>query len=193
MAKDIIVPAAGESVTEADIVEWKKSDGDYVEMDEALVELETDKASMDLTAEAAGILSISIEDGTVNVGDVLGSIDTDAKNLRGLQVQFLSKPRLQLMQHQLLFKRNKQQAPMQRDIHLQQQQSKWLKKGWMRHRFKERGVMVALPKTMWHRRNLLKKQRQSHQSINLNPRMCLVVVRLDVKKCLVLEKQWLND
>ena len=83
MAKDIIVPAAGESVTEADIVEWKKSDGDYVEMDEALVELETDKASMDLTAEAAGILSISIEDGTVNVGDVLGSIDTDAKKPEG--------------------------------------------------------------------------------------------------------------
>ena len=37
MAKDIIVPAAGESVTEADIVEWKKESGDYVEMDEALL------------------------------------------------------------------------------------------------------------------------------------------------------------
>ena len=83
MAKDIIVPAAGESVTEADIVEWKKESGDYVEMDEALVELETDKASMDLTAEAAGVLTISIEDGTVNVGDVLGSIDTDAAKPAG--------------------------------------------------------------------------------------------------------------
>ncbi|RAP32730.1 dihydrolipoyllysine-residue succinyltransferase, partial [Candidatus Marinamargulisbacteria bacterium SCGC AG-439-L15] len=80
---EIIVPAAGESVTEADIVEWRKSDGDYVEMDEALLELETDKASMDLTAEVAGTLSISIEDGTVKVGDVLGTIDTSATKPAG--------------------------------------------------------------------------------------------------------------
>ncbi|MDA1354617.1 MAG: dihydrolipoyllysine-residue succinyltransferase, partial [bacterium] len=73
---DIIVPAAGESVTEADIVEWRKSSGDYVQMDEALLELETDKASMDLTAEAAGVLTILIEEGTVQVGDKLGTIDT---------------------------------------------------------------------------------------------------------------------
>ena len=73
---EIIVPAAGESVTEADIVDWYKSAGDYVEMDEPLLELETDKASMDLTAEAAGELTITIEEGTVQVGDVLGVIDT---------------------------------------------------------------------------------------------------------------------
>jgi len=83
MKKEIIVPAAGESVTEADIVEWKKASGDYVEMDEALLELETDKASMDLTAEAAGVLEITIEDGTVNVGDVLGTIDTSAEKPAG--------------------------------------------------------------------------------------------------------------
>lgn len=83
MKKDIIVPAAGESVTEADIVEWKKASGDYVEMDEALVELETDKASMDLTAEAAGILEIIIEEDTVKVGDILGTIDTSAAKPAG--------------------------------------------------------------------------------------------------------------
>ena len=44
MKKDIIIPAAGESVTEADIVSWYKQAGDYVEMDEPLLELETDKA-----------------------------------------------------------------------------------------------------------------------------------------------------
>lgn len=75
---DIIVPAAGESVTEADIVEWRKQSGEYVEMDEALLELETDKASMDLTAEAAGVLTVLIEEGTVQVGDKLGTIDTAA-------------------------------------------------------------------------------------------------------------------
>jgi 2-oxoglutarate dehydrogenase E2 component (dihydrolipoamide succinyltransferase) len=74
MATEIIIPAAGESVTEADIVSWYKNDGDYVQMDEPLVELETDKASMDLAAEAPGILKIDITDGTVKVGQVIGSI-----------------------------------------------------------------------------------------------------------------------
>ena len=74
MKKDIIVPAAGESVTEADIVSWYKSNGEYVEMDEPLVELETDKASMDLAAEVSGVLTISVTEGTVEVGDVIGSI-----------------------------------------------------------------------------------------------------------------------
>ncbi|MBT5855117.1 2-oxoglutarate dehydrogenase complex dihydrolipoyllysine-residue succinyltransferase [bacterium] len=76
---DIIVPAAGESVTEADIAEWKKADGEYVELDEAFVELETDKASMDLNAESAGTLHIKVEEGeTVQVGDVIAQIDTAA-------------------------------------------------------------------------------------------------------------------
>ena len=75
MKVDIIVPAAGESVTEADIASWSKSDGDFVEMDDVLLELETDKASMELNAEATGTLTIVIEEGeTVNVGDVIGYI-----------------------------------------------------------------------------------------------------------------------
>lgn len=74
MSVKIIVPAAGESVTEADISTWYKSDGDFVEMDEALVELETDKASLDLNAEVAGTLKILVEEGTVKVGDVIGEI-----------------------------------------------------------------------------------------------------------------------
>ncbi len=74
MKKDIVIPAAGESVTEADIVSWYKESGDFVEMDEPLLELETDKASMDLTAEISGILEISTNDGTVKVGDIVGSI-----------------------------------------------------------------------------------------------------------------------
>lgn len=74
---DILVPAAGESVTEADIACWLKSDGDHVNMDDELLELETDKASMALTAEAAGQLTILVDDGeTVKVGDVIGRIDT---------------------------------------------------------------------------------------------------------------------
>ncbi len=72
--QEILVPEAGESVTEADIVSWYKASGDYVEQDEALLELETDKASMEMMAEQSGILTISIEEGTVQVGDKLGFI-----------------------------------------------------------------------------------------------------------------------
>jgi 2-oxoglutarate dehydrogenase E2 component (dihydrolipoamide succinyltransferase) len=75
MKIDIIVPAAGESVTEADIASWSKADGEHVEMDEVLLELETDKASMELNAEAAGVLTIVKDEGeTVNVGEVIGYI-----------------------------------------------------------------------------------------------------------------------
>lgn len=80
MKKEIFVPAAGESVTEADIAAWYKSDGDYVEMDEPIVSLETDKASLDLTAEVSGTLNILVAEGeTVNVGDPIGTIDTSAE------------------------------------------------------------------------------------------------------------------
>ena len=79
MIIDIIVPKAGESVTEADIASWMKEDGDFVQMDEAMLELETDKASMELAAEQAGQLKIIIPEGeTVQVGDVIGQIDTSA-------------------------------------------------------------------------------------------------------------------
>ncbi|MBT6120758.1 2-oxoglutarate dehydrogenase complex dihydrolipoyllysine-residue succinyltransferase [bacterium] len=72
--KNIVIPAAGESVTEGEIVEWQKEDGDFVEMDDVLLEIETEKASMELTAEASGTLKISVEEGVVKVGDVIGHI-----------------------------------------------------------------------------------------------------------------------
>jgi 2-oxoglutarate dehydrogenase E2 component (dihydrolipoamide succinyltransferase) len=74
MSHEIKVPSAGESVTEADITTWFKQNGDYVEVDEELVELETDKASLPLTAEVAGILTITVPDGTVKVEQVIGTI-----------------------------------------------------------------------------------------------------------------------
>ena len=76
---DILVPSAGESVSEANIAEWHKKNGDEVVMDEVLLELETDKASLEITAEADGKLNIKVEDGLVKVGDVLGSIIINEK------------------------------------------------------------------------------------------------------------------
>ena len=84
MKKDIVVPAAGESVTEADIAEWKKENGAYVRLDEAIVELETDKASLDLTAEAAGTLCINISEGeTVKVGERGTSVPPNTTRVEG--------------------------------------------------------------------------------------------------------------
>lgn len=77
MAIEIKVPELGESVVEATIVRWFKSEGDPVKIGEALVELETEKANFEVAAEKQGVLSkILKQDGEdVEVGDVLGSIE----------------------------------------------------------------------------------------------------------------------
>jgi 2-oxoglutarate dehydrogenase E2 component (dihydrolipoamide succinyltransferase) len=77
MATEIRVPTLGESVTEATIGKWFKKVGDSVAADETLVELETDKVTVEVPAPAAGVLSeIAAKDGeTVGVGAVLGAID----------------------------------------------------------------------------------------------------------------------
>jgi 2-oxoglutarate dehydrogenase E2 component (dihydrolipoamide succinyltransferase) len=75
MKIDIKVPSVGESVTEALLAEWFKKDGDAVRQDEALFVLETDKVTLEVTAEAAGRLHILVAAGsTVKVGAVVGSI-----------------------------------------------------------------------------------------------------------------------
>jgi 2-oxoglutarate dehydrogenase E2 component (dihydrolipoamide succinyltransferase) len=76
MSTAIVVPALGESVTEATVGKWFKKPGDAVRADEPLVELETDKVTLEVNAPAAGVLSeIVVKEGqTVNVGAVLGAI-----------------------------------------------------------------------------------------------------------------------
>lgn len=81
MAGEIIVPSLGESVSEATIAKWFKKIGDNVTADEPLVELETDKVTMEVNAPASGTLKeIKITEGTtVKVGTLLGVIDINAK------------------------------------------------------------------------------------------------------------------
>lgn len=76
MSVEIKVPPLGESVTEATIAKWFKKEGDYVKVDELLVELETDKVTMEVNAPSAGTLGaiLAQEGDTVSVGAVLGSI-----------------------------------------------------------------------------------------------------------------------
>ncbi len=78
MAIDIKVPAAGESITSANIAKWYKSNGDSVKKGEPLVSLETDKVSNELEAEADGILTITVGEGEeVSIGTVIGKLETD--------------------------------------------------------------------------------------------------------------------
>ncbi|MGV3503347.1 MAG: 2-oxoglutarate dehydrogenase complex dihydrolipoyllysine-residue succinyltransferase [Adhaeribacter sp.] len=75
--KEIKIPAVGESISEVTISKWLKKDGDQVAMDEILCELESDKATFELPAEAAGILRIKAEEGaTIPVGAVICQIET---------------------------------------------------------------------------------------------------------------------
>ena len=79
MAIELKIPSVGESVTQVTIAAWLKEDGDYVEMDEAVAELESDKATVELNAEKSGILKILIEEGEdVEIGVTVATIDTDA-------------------------------------------------------------------------------------------------------------------
>lgn len=76
MSLEIKVPAVGESITEVTVAQWSKSEGDYVEMDEVICELESDKATFEVTAEAAGVLSIKAQEGdTLEIGGLLCEID----------------------------------------------------------------------------------------------------------------------
>ncbi|WP_158932555.1 2-oxoglutarate dehydrogenase complex dihydrolipoyllysine-residue succinyltransferase [Acidisphaera sp. S103] len=78
MATEIVVPALGESVTTATVARWIKQQGDTVAVDEPLVELETDKVTVEVNATAAGVLSsIAVPEGAeVEVGSVLGVVDS---------------------------------------------------------------------------------------------------------------------
>lgn len=76
MALEIKIPAVGESITEVTLAQWLKEDGDYVEMDENIAELESDKATFELPAEKAGILRIIAQEGdTLEIGEVVCKIE----------------------------------------------------------------------------------------------------------------------
>ena len=74
------VPSPGESITEVEIAQWLVADGDYVEKDQAIAEVDSDKATLELPAEASGIITLKAEEGdAVAVGEVVCLIDTSAE------------------------------------------------------------------------------------------------------------------
>ena len=79
MVLEMLVPSPGESISEVEIAEWLVEDGEYVEKDQAIAEIDSDKATLELPAEKSGTIKIIVEEGeTVAVGDVVCLIDTNA-------------------------------------------------------------------------------------------------------------------
>ena len=84
MALEMKVPSPGESITEVEIAQWLVEDGDYVEKDQAVAEVDSDKATLELPAEASGIITLKAEEGdVVEVGEVVCLIDTEAEKPGG--------------------------------------------------------------------------------------------------------------
>ena len=85
MSLEMKVPSPGESITEVEIAEWLVSNGDWVEKDQAIAEVDSDKATLELPAEASGIITLKAEEGdAVAVGAVVCLIDTDAQKPEGI-------------------------------------------------------------------------------------------------------------
>jgi 2-oxoglutarate dehydrogenase E2 component (dihydrolipoamide succinyltransferase) len=81
---DIKVPTVGESISEVTLLKWTKKEGDYVERDEVIAELESEKATFEVNAEKAGTLKLGAKEGdTLKIGDVLASIDETAAKPEG--------------------------------------------------------------------------------------------------------------
>jgi 2-oxoglutarate dehydrogenase E2 component (dihydrolipoamide succinyltransferase) len=84
MQIEIKVPEAGESITQVELARWLVKDGDYVEKDQEIAEIDSDKATLTINAEAAGAIRLSMEEGTTTEpGKVIATIDTDAERPAG--------------------------------------------------------------------------------------------------------------
>ncbi len=84
MVLEMKVPSPGESITEVEIATWLVEDGDYVEKDQPIAEVDSDKATLELPAEESGIITLKAEEGdAVEVGAVVCLIDTDAAKPAG--------------------------------------------------------------------------------------------------------------
>lgn len=84
MILEMKVPSPGESITEVEIAQWLVSDGDYVEKDQAIAEVDSDKATLELPAEVSGAITLKAEEGdAIAVGAIVCLIDTDGKPTEG--------------------------------------------------------------------------------------------------------------
>ena len=97
MLLEMKVPSPGESISEVEIAEWLVEDGEFVEKDQSIAEIDSDKATLELPAEESGTIKIVVGDGeTVAVGDVVCIIDTSVKgesNLKSTKEEVVDIPK----------------------------------------------------------------------------------------------------
>ncbi len=102
---EIKVPTVGESISEVTLLKWNKKDGDYVERDEVIAELESEKATFEVNAEKAGVLKLGgIKEGdTIKIGDVIASIDETAMKPEQSKAQNQQAPDQTIKKNVVLF------------------------------------------------------------------------------------------
>ena len=92
MILEMKVPSPGESISEVEIAQWLVSDGDYVEKDQTIAEVDSDKATLDLPAEESGIITLKANEGdTIAVGAVVCHIDTEGKKQKNISNKKIEK------------------------------------------------------------------------------------------------------
>ena len=99
MVVEMKVPSPGESITEVEIATWLVEDGDYVEKDQPIAEVDSDKATLELPAEESGIITLKAEEGdAVEVGAVVCLIDMNAAKPEGLNTQEQKAPKNEVVE-----------------------------------------------------------------------------------------------
>ena len=113
MTEKILVPVLGESITEATISKWLKNKGDSINVDEAIVELETDKVNLEVPSPVDGILTaINFKEGdTVEVGAVLGEISSGSTENKKIDVKSNDKEPKEETENVINFEKEKKQKP----------------------------------------------------------------------------------
>ena len=113
MTEKILVPVLGESITEATISKWLKNKGDSINVDEALVELETDKVNLEVPSPVDGILTaINFKEGdTVEVGAVLGEISSGSAENKKVDLKSNDKEPKKESENVINFEKEKKQKP----------------------------------------------------------------------------------
>ncbi len=101
MVLEMKVPSPGESITEVEIAEWLVTDGDWVEKDQVIAEVDSDKATLELPAEASGIITFKADEGdAVAVGAVVCLIDTEAERPEGSAQSSMSSAQVELKEEE---------------------------------------------------------------------------------------------
>jgi 2-oxoglutarate dehydrogenase E2 component (dihydrolipoamide succinyltransferase) len=113
MILEMKVPSPGESIKEVEIATWLVKDGDYVEKDQAIAEVDSDKATLELPAEASGIITLKAEEGdAVAVGAVVCLIDTDAAKPASVESQKSESPKVEVVKTEAPKKAEVKVAPV---------------------------------------------------------------------------------